>query len=381
MLTRPRAPTSPPRGLACAPGAQQVGEHPRRAVPARRRRGARRARTACCAGTARPTTSSRSRTGTSTSSKASPAGSCGGPRRSWSSTPWGLPAPDGRAARRSAGGVQRAVAHRRDALRRHDARSSGADLARQALPTTTTTTTTYAQPRVDGDGRHADEGTHHRADRDPRAPVRARARAGVVRPGPRAAELNGSAANPRVDRGREDLPARRDPLVERHRARPVDPDAGSSTYPWRRIYPFGGAHLRRGRLQLDPLRHRRDRVRVQRLARHRTASPRSASGTCSARRESSDTVRSRSSVPLQQVAARALAGRDGAVVAIDPRNGAVLAMYSNPTYDPAPLTSLSSADPDARRGSGTTPTTTCTSRRSATSRPRRPSRRGPRSRS
>ena len=48
-------------------------------------------------------------------------------------------------------------------------------------------------------------------------------------------------------------------------------------------------------------------------------------------------------MPLQQVAARALAGRDGAVVALDPRNGAVLAMYSNPTYDPAPLTSLSTA--------------------------------------
>ena len=44
-------------------------------------------------------------------------------------------------------------------------------------------------------------------------------------------------------------------------------------------------------------------------------------------------------VALQQVAARSLAGRDGAVVAIDPRDGSVLAMYSNPTYNPAPLTS------------------------------------------
>jgi peptidoglycan glycosyltransferase len=52
-----------------------------------------------------------------------------------------------------------------------------------------------------------------------------------------------------------------------------------------------------------------------------------------------DTLQLTLSVPLQQVAARALAGRDGAIVAIDPRNGAVLAMYSNPTYNPAPLTS------------------------------------------
>lgn len=36
----------------------------------------------------------------------------------------------------------------------------------------------------------------------------------------------------------------------------------------------------------------------------------------------------------QQVARAALAGRIGSVVALDPRTGAVLAMYSNPSYDP-----------------------------------------------
>jgi peptidoglycan glycosyltransferase len=35
----------------------------------------------------------------------------------------------------------------------------------------------------------------------------------------------------------------------------------------------------------------------------------------------------------QQVAAQGLAGRAGSVVALNPRNGAVLAMYSNPSYD------------------------------------------------
>lgn len=39
-------------------------------------------------------------------------------------------------------------------------------------------------------------------------------------------------------------------------------------------------------------------------------------------------------VRLQQVAEAALAGRPGAVVALDPRNGDVLAMASAPTYDP-----------------------------------------------
>ena len=35
----------------------------------------------------------------------------------------------------------------------------------------------------------------------------------------------------------------------------------------------------------------------------------------------------------QRLAQRLLAGRDGSVVALNPRNGAVLAMYSNPTYN------------------------------------------------
>ncbi|HWD75330.1 MAG TPA: penicillin-binding transpeptidase domain-containing protein [Solirubrobacteraceae bacterium] len=37
----------------------------------------------------------------------------------------------------------------------------------------------------------------------------------------------------------------------------------------------------------------------------------------------------------QQVAQQGLAGRAGSVVALDPRTGAVLAMYSNPTYNPS----------------------------------------------
>ena len=46
---------------------------------------------------------------------------------------------------------------------------------------------------------------------------------------------------------------------------------------------------------------------------------------------------------LQQLAAAQLAGRDGAVVALDPSTGAVEAMYSNPTYDPSPLASPNAA--------------------------------------
>lgn len=59
---------------------------------------------------------------------------------------------------------------------------------------------------------------------------------------------------------------------------------------------------------------------------------------------------------LQRIAAQGLGGREGAVAAINPRTGEVLALVSNPTYDPNPLSShdpqqirrtYRSLDPDA----------------------------------
>ncbi len=44
---------------------------------------------------------------------------------------------------------------------------------------------------------------------------------------------------------------------------------------------------------------------------------------------------------LQKVAQAELAGRDGSVVALVPSTGAILAMYSNPTYNPLPFTAVS----------------------------------------
>jgi peptidoglycan glycosyltransferase len=48
-------------------------------------------------------------------------------------------------------------------------------------------------------------------------------------------------------------------------------------------------------------------------------------------------------VQLQKVAEEALGSFFGAIVAIDPQNGDILAMYSNPTYDPNGLSSLDPA--------------------------------------
>jgi peptidoglycan glycosyltransferase len=43
---------------------------------------------------------------------------------------------------------------------------------------------------------------------------------------------------------------------------------------------------------------------------------------------------------LQKVAMNALGARNGSVVAIEPKTGGVLALYSNPTFNPAPFTSF-----------------------------------------
>jgi penicillin-binding protein A len=50
---------------------------------------------------------------------------------------------------------------------------------------------------------------------------------------------------------------------------------------------------------------------------------------------------------LQRLAQAELMGRDGSVVAIAPSTGAVLALYSNPTYNPVPFTSTSQAVQEA----------------------------------
>ena len=62
--------------------------------------------------------------------------------------------------------------------------------------------------------------------------------------------------------------------------------------------------------------------------------------------QGTDTVVLTVSDKLQALARQALAGRDGAVVVLNPSNGDVLAMYSNPSFDPNPLTSQS-ADAEA----------------------------------
>ncbi len=55
------------------------------------------------------------------------------------------------------------------------------------------------------------------------------------------------------------------------------------------------------------------------------------------------------SVELQEAARDALGDRRGSVVALDPQSGAILAMWSWPTYDPNPLSSVDTAEAAAAR--------------------------------
>lgn len=156
----------------------------------------------------------------------------------------------------------------------------------------------------------------------------------------RAEELNRSAKNPLVlDAGKlyprgEILSTDGAVLAKSIRTR-------SASNPYRRFYPYGA--LTSDVVGYSSILYGTWGIEYQydgSLITH-TQPAKSISDLINPQR-ATNTVQLTLSVPLQQVAARALAGRDGAVVALDPRNGAVLAMYSNPTYNPDPLTSLSS---------------------------------------
>jgi hypothetical protein len=73
------------------------------------------------------------------------------------------------------------------------------------------------------------------------------------------------------------------------------------------------------------------------LAEHETGG--TASSSSSARAVATDDVVTTLSSRLQRAAETAIGSQIGGVIAIDPRTGAVLSMYGNPTYDPNPLSS------------------------------------------
>ncbi len=157
----------------------------------------------------------------------------------------------------------------------------------------------------------------------------------------RASALDADANNPRVQLAGRLYP-RGEILAANGTVLARSIRTASSTYPWRRIYPLGSlfsatvgfSSVLYGTWGLE------SEYNGQLISHSQPAQ--SVSQVISPTR-SSDSLVTTLSVPLQQVAARALAGQAGAVVALDPRNGNVLALYSNPTYNPSPMTSLSAS--------------------------------------
>src|SRR3954447_14483781 len=111
-------------------------------------------------------------------------------------------------------------------------------------------------------------------------------------------------------------------------------------YKYQRTYPFGPlyAHVTGyytlytatgiEKSQDDLLSGEDDRLFVRRLSDYLTG-----------RQPKGGAVVLTVNAKAQYVAAQALGNRRGAVVAIDPKTGAILAMYSSPSFNPNPLTS------------------------------------------
>ena len=122
--------------------------------------------------------------------------------------------------------------------------------------------------------------------------------------------------------------------------------SGSALFPWRRVYPLGS--LTAGVVGWVSNNHGDWGLEAQYsgdLISHKQP-PQSLAQVLSPV-TAADSVQLTLEPELQRVAATALNGQDGAVVAVDPSTGAVLAMYSNPTYDPNPMSSPVAAIEDA----------------------------------
>ncbi len=111
-------------------------------------------------------------------------------------------------------------------------------------------------------------------------------------------------------------------------------------YKWRRVYPYGS--LTSGVVGFAGPNYGTWAIEAQYnqyLSAH--AQPARTLAQVLAPTSAADSITLTLEPALQRVARAALSGRDGAAVVLDPRTGAVLAMYSNPYYNPTPLTSPS----------------------------------------
>jgi len=152
-----------------------------------------------------------------------------------------------------------------------------------------------------------------------------------------AGALNGSSLNPRVSFAGLMQP-RGDIVAADGTVLATSESATSGVYPWRRAYPLGS--LTSGVIGFSSAIYGTwalESYYNSELTSH--PQPAKSLSQVIAPISSPNTLTLTLQPELQRVAQKALAGRDGAVVAINPKTGAILAMYSNPNYDPRPLTS------------------------------------------
>jgi peptidoglycan glycosyltransferase len=153
----------------------------------------------------------------------------------------------------------------------------------------------------------------------------------------RAPALDASVLNPRVGAAsrlapRGEILAANGKVLAESIAAP-----GNYEFPWRRVYPLGS--LTAGVVGFNSNYYGTWglEAKYSSLMTAHQQTPESAAQLL-APTTSADSITLTLQPSLQQVAKTALAGRDGAVVALNPTNGNVLAMYSNPTYNPNLIT-------------------------------------------
>lgn len=156
----------------------------------------------------------------------------------------------------------------------------------------------------------------------------------------RAAALNASPDNPRNENAAASY-ARGEITAANGQILAESVPSGKSDYPWKRKYPLGS--LTAGVVGISANYYLWGGVEQQYnsyLESH--ALPAQSWSQLLSPQIGTDSISLTLQPALQQVAEAALnrnpTGSDGAVVAIDPRTGAILAMYSNPTFDPNTIT-------------------------------------------
>jgi len=115
---------------------------------------------------------------------------------------------------------------------------------------------------------------------------------------------------------------------------PVDAANGSSRYKYQRTYPKGDLFANiTGYYTLGYGSTQLERTQSDVLSGKTAQQKLEATGGLFSKADVSGTVHVTLRADLQAAAKKALGNREGSVVVLDPKTGAVLAMYSNPSYD------------------------------------------------